>query len=297
LSNIESLIKCLEPLKTKLNEPMSAHTTLGVGGAAEIFYETETSADLVKAVRLSRSFNVPLTIIGNGSGVLVSDKGISGLVIKNSSERIQIKPLKNILDYFRKREIKKAEVIIDSGVSMDFALGKLYTLGLVGLEKYSLIAGSIGAMVSKGECKDLLRKISFIDEHGGVKSVGLDKRQEGSIVTDATFLLSYGKIDEKPKRKSRSGKSIKNVFENLLEDEQQALGYPTNDPGYIIGEILNMKGFKKGKMTIPADSCNEIENLGGGTALDCLNLIEEIKSRARESISIELVEKVVRLGF
>ena len=83
-----------------MKEPMSAHTTLKVGGEADLFYETETSGDLVKAVRLGRSFGVPVTVIGEGSGVVVGDKGIRGMVVKSSSERIQIRPQSELYGYF-----------------------------------------------------------------------------------------------------------------------------------------------------------------------------------------------------
>ncbi len=305
MGNTESLIKCLEPNKLRLDEPMSGHVGLGVGGKADMFYTTETSGDLVKAVRLARTFGVPVTVIGEGLGVVVADSGVRGLVVRNNSERIQLKPRRSFMSFLRKNEVKKVEVVIDSGVDIDVAIDKLLSLGIVGMEKYAGFSGSVGALISNEEPKDFLRKVSILDSHGGVKSFGVGKRISGNIITDATFLLSYGetkgleqkiRIDRK-KRKKIFEKSAGKVFEDILSDEQQALGYPTRDPGYIIGEVLNMKGYKHKKMAISRIDSNVIVNLGGGKAEDYIALVEEIKSRASETIGIDLVEKVVRLGF
>jgi len=296
LSNIESLIKCLEPERVKRNEPLAEQTVLGVGGKADLFYTTENSGNLVKAVRLARSFQVPVTVIGEGHGVVISDNGVSGLVIKNTSERIVIKPQKSIFDFFRKREVNKAEVVIDSGVRIKNAIEKMVSMGIVVPEKFELLKGSLGAVVSFDEGKELLKKVSILDEHGGVKSIGADKKVGTNIVIDATYLLNYGDtklINDKTNKKIERG--IK-VFEDIGEDEQLALGYSTRDVGHIIGEILNMKGFKIGKMEISDVDFNVIVNKGGGTALDFIKIVEEIKNRARESIGVELTEKVVRLG-
>jgi UDP-N-acetylenolpyruvoylglucosamine reductase len=219
------------------------------------------------------------------------------LVIRNKSERIQIKPQKNIFGFLRKKDVKRVEVVIDSGVGMDKAIERLIVMGIVGLEKYRSFTGTVGAMVNNGEGKEYLKKVSILDEHGGVKSIGGDKKLGKNIVMDATYLLSFGETNnlgnETEKRKPKGVR----VFEDIFEDEQLALGYPTRDAGYIVGEILNMKGYKKGKMMISNLDQNYVINKGGGTANEFLEIVEEIKTRAREAIGIELVEKVVRLGF
>ena len=278
------------------DEPLAAYTALGVGGKADLFYITETSGDLVKAIRLARSFKVPVTVIGTGTGIVVADSGIRGLVVKNTSKRIQIKPQKSFFDLFRKKVIRKAEVVIDGGVEIDYAIEELKNMGILGFEKYTNLSGTIGAIVSNEEGKEFLKKVSILDEHGGVRSVGGDKKVGTNIVTDATYQLCFGEV-KKTKKVGKKRIAGVRVFADLHEDEILALGYPSTDMGYIIGEILNMKGYKRGKMAISDQDQNRIVNLGGGTAEEFVALVEEIKSRARESIGIELVEKVVRLGW
>lgn len=304
LGNIDSLIKCLEKTKLKLDEPMSRHTTLGVGGKADLFYVTENSGDLVKAVRLCRSFKVPVTVIGEGRGIAVSDLGIRGLVIRNKSERIQIKPQKSIFDFLLRREVKRVEVVIDSGVSIDEAIDRLVSVGIVGLEKLVELRGSIGAVVKNKEAGERLRRVSVLDDHGGVRSLGKDKDIGSQIVVDATFLLDYGKTEGlvkkialvRNKRKRMFAHSAGEVFEDIEVEEQKTLGYPTKAASFVIGEVLNMKGYVHEKLMVSKSDGNVIINLGGGRATDFIELVEEIKSRAREAIGIELVEKVKRMG-
>lgn len=304
MSNIESLVKCLEPEKVRLNEPMSAHTTLKVGGEADIFYVTESSGDLVKAVRLARSFGVPLTVIGEGSGVVVSDSGLRGVVVKSCSERIFIKPIRSIKDFFRKSEPKKAEVTIDGGVKMVVAIKKLCEKGVFGLEKLEGYAGSVAGAVKEGVGSEFLKKISVIDSHGGVKSMAPKKKIGDDIVTDATFVLSLEntqKIKGKMKKHSLAVKKegvgeIGKVFKNLAKADAEILGYPTDDPAYLIGEVLNLKGLRVGEMKISTKNSNTLINLGKAKADDYVKMVEEIKRRAREAVGIELEENVVRLG-
>jgi hypothetical protein len=90
LSNTETLIKALGENRAKRNEPLSLHTTLGIGGPTDIFYEALDSNELVGAVRLARNLGLGVTVIGAGSNILVGDKGIRGLTIRNSSKRIAV---------------------------------------------------------------------------------------------------------------------------------------------------------------------------------------------------------------
>ncbi|HOX96563.1 MAG TPA: FAD-binding protein [Candidatus Woesebacteria bacterium] len=302
LNNLESLVKCLEPEKTKLNEPMSAHTTLGVGGEADIFYKTENSGDLVKAIRLAKSFQVPVTVIGEGSGVVFGDLGIEGIVIRSNSKRIQIKPIRSFTDIFIKKEVKKMEVTIDGGMGTQMALKELDGKGIVGLECMKNYRGSIAGAVLDGLGREFLKKISIIDVHGGVKTKTPGKNVEGSVIVDATFVLRSGVQNQKLKKRGekikekKQSRSVSKVFEDLPEEEVKILGYPTGNPAYLIGDVLNMKDFRLGKMKISRSDANTVVNLGKGTAKNYVQLVEEIKNRARDAVGIELAENVVRLG-
>ena len=202
MGNIESLIKCLEPSKLRLNEPMSAHTTLGIGGAADLFYSTESSGDLVKAVRLSKTFQVPVTVIGGGSNLLVGDRGVRGLVIKNKSRKIIVHKEGKIHSFIRsvvgarwkasaKGSIKydfadldydeknchDVEVVLDSGVNLQVAMVELFGQGVTGLQWYARIPGTVGGAVYNNihggthTFAEIVKKVVVLNEHGGIRTI------------------------------------------------------------------------------------------------------------------------------
>lgn len=181
---------------------MSAHTTLGIGGNADIFYITENSGDLIKAIRLSRSFNVPVTVIGGGSNILVSDKGVRGLVVKNRSNKITVHKEGKIHAIFREVVnarwigVKKkpeesnfsdinydekgkpdVEVVLDSGVNLQLAMIKLFDMGVTGLQWYSRIPGTIGGAVYNNihggshVFSEIVKKVVVINKDSEVKTL------------------------------------------------------------------------------------------------------------------------------
>ena len=170
---MSTLIKQLNPKNTKLNEPLSNHTTLKIGGKADIFYEAFNTQDLINTIKLAKYQSVPVTIIGWGSNILISDKGIRGIVIKNSTKTIKVKGEKPIqeskarissrfeankktgsfkgiemkdLDYDESKEMR-IEVEMDSGVDLPFAIKYLIDHGVTGLQWYAGIPGTIGGAV------------------------------------------------------------------------------------------------------------------------------------------------------
>jgi UDP-N-acetylmuramate dehydrogenase len=192
----------LEPEKIRLNEPMSAHTTLGIGGRAEIFYTTESSGDLVKAVRLSRTFDVPVTVVGGGSNILVADSGVRGLVIRNKSKKIIVHKEGKIqalwrevvgarwkgsakgtkkydfadLDYDESRK-PSVEVVLDSGVNLQVAMVELFKQGVTGLQWYARVPGTIGGAVYNNihggshTFAEILKKVVVLNKHGSIKTI------------------------------------------------------------------------------------------------------------------------------
>jgi UDP-N-acetylmuramate dehydrogenase len=170
---MDTLIKQLNPKYTKIDEPLAKHTFLKIGGPADILYESHDTNDLINVVKLAKLQNIPVTILGRGSNVLISDEGIRGLVIKNLTKNIKIggeKPVNEDhigvtsrwesdasegtfrgiefkdLDYDESDE-PRIEVIMDSGVDLPFALKYTLDQGITGLQWYAGIPGTIGGAV------------------------------------------------------------------------------------------------------------------------------------------------------
>jgi UDP-N-acetylmuramate dehydrogenase len=204
---LDTLIKQLNPKHTKANEPLSKHTYLKIGGPADVFYECQDINSLVAVTKLAKLQDIPVTILGRGSNVLISDKGIRGLVIKNYSKTIKIAGEKPVHEdkveviprwesdsssgTFRGIEFKdldydesdkpRIEVIIDSGVDLPFALRYLLDKKITGLQWYSGIPGTIGGAVFNNIhggsrfISEIIDKVSILDNDLKVTKLSIDK--------------------------------------------------------------------------------------------------------------------------
>lgn len=204
-AQLQELVNKLNPKYSKLNEPLSLHTTVGIGGPADVWYEAQSTGEFVEAVNLARRLNIPITILGRGSNVLISDQGIRGLVLKNGSKNIIIGnevPVKeteeldkemNKIEYrwasdnqkgTFKYEFKdldydessdpKVEVKIDSGVDMAFAISFLINKGITGLQWYARIPGNMGGWVYNNVhggthfINELIKSVEVLGEDGAI---------------------------------------------------------------------------------------------------------------------------------
>jgi len=184
MKDLQDLINFLEPDNTFLDEPLSKHTTLRIGGPADVLYRAKNIEELIRVIRRANELSIPVTILGWGSNVLVSDKGIRGLVIKNETGEIEISkdvpsptaitvpPLrkykegtKKILSRWQSDSEKgtfkyefgdldydesgfpRVRVSMDSGVSLPKAINSLIEEGVTGLQWYARIPGTIGGAV------------------------------------------------------------------------------------------------------------------------------------------------------
>lgn len=204
---IDILIKQLNPKRTKQNEPLANHTTLKIGGPADVFYEATDSKELVNVEKLAKLQNIPVTILGRGSNVLISDKGIRGLVIRNSTKTIKIGGEKPVHEdkvevtarwesdtskgTFRGIEFKdldydesdkpRIEVEMDSGVNLPFAIKYLLDKGITGLQWYAGIPGTIGGAVFNNIhggthfISEVLEKVKILDKDLETKELDIDK--------------------------------------------------------------------------------------------------------------------------
>ena len=204
-SNYQELINKLNPKYLKLNEPLSLHTTVGIGGPADIWYEAQSTPEFIEAINLARRLNIPVTILGRGSNVLVSDSGIRGLVLKNGSKNIiigqevPVQETKELEDEMQKVEYRWAsdsergtfkyefkdldydesdnpriEVKIESGVDMAFAINYLINKGITGLQWYARIPGNLGGWIYNNVhggthfINELIKSVDVLSDNGAV---------------------------------------------------------------------------------------------------------------------------------
>ncbi|MEI7603890.1 MAG: hypothetical protein WCJ19_02625 [bacterium] len=260
--DINKFVLQLNSNKYKLNEPLSSHTQVKIGGPADIWYEASSTDDFINTIKLVKENNIPVTVIGWGSNILVGDKGIRGLVIKNMSKNIiiagevsesqsEIKEIasrweSNItegtfrgiefkdLDYDESSE-KKIEVTLDSGADLPFAINYTISKGATGLQWYAKIPGTIGGAI-------------FNNIHGGthfINEVVKSVRVLGQDLEIKTLSKNQIEADYDKSKFHNSGEIIIDaVFELYKGDSQKA--------AYVASE------WAKRKVSQPANSTGSV---------------------------------------
>ncbi|RST75407.1 UDP-N-acetylmuramate dehydrogenase [Siminovitchia acidinfaciens] len=281
--------------KVKANEPLSNHTTIKVGGPADIFVEPDSIDKLIKTMEIIQKNKLPWRVIGRGSNLLVSDEGIVGVVIKLA------KGMDNL-------DIDGTTVRVGAGYSFIVLANALGRKGLSGFEFAGGIPGSVGGAVYMNagahgsDVSKVLEKARVLFPDGAVEWLTnedmeysyrtsiLQKKRPG-IVLEAVFNLQEGDRDiiaaemKKHRTYRRDTQPVKpccgSVFRNPLPEHAGKLMQDAGLKGYSIGgaQISELHG-------------NFIVNNGTAKAADVLALIEYMKETALERNGIELHTEV-----
>lgn len=295
---LKKLEEILETNELLLNEPMKKHTTFKVGGTADIFVIPKVT-EIASVVEICKSFGEPVTIIGNGSNLLVGDGGIRGIVL-------------NIGKNMKKIEIEGDTLKIEAGASLAATAAAAAKAGLTGLEFASGIPGTFGGAVVMnagaygGEMKDVLVSVSVLDKNGQVKQLskeelGLSYRH--SIIPERGYLILNGVL----RLKKGDSKAIKVRMEELREKriEKQPLEYPSagstfkRPDGYFAGKLImdaGLSGFSVGDAAVSTKHCGFVINKGNATAADICELMDKIVQIVEEKYQVTLEPEVKKVG-
>src|SRR3989344_1508843 len=161
----EELVKKFGLERLKVDEPMSDHTNMKVGGPADFYIEADTEADLLEVVKVAREMKLPYTVLGLGANVLVSDRGVRGLVIVNKAGKIKFLP--------------HGFVEIWSGMDNTTLIREAANRGLSGMERLMKVPGTVGGAVymnagdtgKKEFFGDLVESIKIVDKDGKIKTL------------------------------------------------------------------------------------------------------------------------------
>lgn len=272
-------------ISIKYNQPLSQYTTVKIGGPAEVFIETTSSAELIDILKEITKTSDKITILGNGSNTLISDNGISGIVIKNSSKSIDYLP--------------NGQVRVDSGVQLPLLINDTINHSLTGLEEFAYIPSTIGGAivgnihgVNKNDFNHFLVSLTiFNSSTSAVEEVAansLSWSYDTSEFKDHPewFIIS-AIIQLEPGVPQTSKSTVADIVsKKSAVQSMNSLGCifknPANDSaGRIIDQELNLKGFRLGNIQVSEKHANFILNLGQGTASDYLSLIQKIQSEAK----------------
>ena len=282
-----------------LAEPMTKHTSFHIGGPAELMAQPQSEAELQSLLLKAAEAAVPVTLVGNGSNLLVRDKGIRGLVIKLGSMLRDIKVSGNVLTF-------------GSGVSLAQASKKAAELGLSGMEFAVGIPGSIGGAVYMnagaydGEMSKVVKSVRVMDAAGEVSELSADELDFGyrhsalqgssKIVTSVTVELAAG--DKQAIAEKMADFSNRRITKQPLELPSAGSMFK-RPPGYFAGTLIDqtgLKGYTVGGAQVSTKHAGFVVNIGGATAADVLQLISDVQAKVFAAHGVHLEPEVLVLG-
>ncbi len=309
---------------TRLNEPMSKHTTFRLGGAARIYVVAPSSDAILEAVNVATELNIPWRIIGGGTNLLVADTGFEGVVIQAANQSLKI---------------NGQTVQVESGLVSALVARKTVEAGLTGFEWAVGLPGTIGGAIYGdagcygGEMRDSVVSVDVyeITTRKRIKLTNQDCyfgyrdsrfKQESFIILGCELQLKkvqdpqaskeiMEKILRERKDKQPLGESSAGcVFKNFDFQDNSSLSILARQvdipevmlqtkripAGWLIDQA-DLKGMSVGDFQVSDKHGNFFVNKGKGKADDVLALISLVKMRVRDNFGIQLHEEVQLLGF
>jgi len=283
----------------KFNEPLKYHTSFRIGGPADVFIMPKDEEDLRNAVILSNKYKVPLQIIGNGTKILVLDRGIRGIVVKISDVLDEVRFIgESVLagsGMFISRLSKLTSEKELSG--LEFAIGIPGTVGGAVVMNAGAHGHSVGSVVTsvtvmnlKGEKRMLLRK----DLEFNYRQSILQENQE--IVLNVRFELRKEESNHIRRKIEKFVQWRKNTQPLDLPNAGSVFKNPEGDYAGRLIEAAGLKGARIGGAQVSTRHANFIVNLGNAKAEDVLALIQLIKQEVSKKFGIDLIPEVRILG-
>lgn len=297
---IEALKNFVPEENISLQEPMADHTTFRIGGPADCFLELENREQLIGTLRYLGQVGVPFFILGNGSNLLVSDRGYSGVILQVGKRMSAI-------------EADGCRITAQAGATLAQVARAAMENGLTGLEFSSGIPGTVGGGVVMnagaydGELSQVVTQVNVVSRDGEIMELDNATMEFGyrtSIirtnpftVTEVVFELQRGDREQ-----------IKARMDDLAAKrrEKQPLEYPSagstfkRPRGHFAGKLImdaGMRGYQTGGARVSDKHCGFIINAGGASAQDVRDVILEVQERVKERFGVTLETEIVFLGW
>jgi len=282
----------------QFDEPLKRYTAWKIGGPADALLEPRTVGDLISATEKAREHDVPVTILGGGTNVLVRDGGIRGLTIRLAKSLTEV-------------EIEGTNVTADAGVLYPVLANTTAGRGLAGLEFATGIPGTVGGAVYMNagaygcETTEVLDWADVFRNHEvtRMKNSELDLSYRHStlhehpdwVVLRAGYTLTPGDPTELKARIREFRAQRMNGSPNRPSCGSTFKRPEGDFPGRVI-EAAGLKGTRVGQIEVSPVHANYLVNLGGGTSEDAIALIELVRETVRERLGIELESEVRIIG-
>lgn len=297
---VEKLMNAYVPEEDILSkEPMWKHTTFRVGGEADCFVRISSPSQLAGLIPRLKENKIPWFIMGNGSNLLVGDKGFRGVILQIGSKMGAL-------------STEGSRIRAGAGALLSAAAKYAMEQGLSGLEFASGIPGTVGGGVMMnagaygGEMKQVIRSVTVLDENGRVFELDRDSMEFGYrtsvikrrrlIVLEAVMALEAGDREE-----------IRAKMEELAarRKEKQPLEFASagstfkRPEGYFAGKLImeaGLRGYGVGGARVSEKHCGFVINAGEACAADIAAVIKEVQRRVKEHSGVSLEPEVIFLG-
>lgn len=292
------LAEIVSPEAILENEPMSKHTTFRIGGNAEVFVSPKISqvADILK---LAKEYEVPVTIIGNGSNLLVGDKGIPGLVLSFGKDAEEI-------------QVDGSCMIVSAGALLSKIAAEAAKRSLTGFEFAAGIPGTLGGAIVMnagaygGEIKDVLISATVLTPEGEVLELSnseLDLSYRHSCIPENGYIVLEAILEFMPSEETAIREKMAELKKSRVE--KQPLEYPSagstfkRPEGHFAGKLIqdaDLRGYTVGGAQVSEKHCGFVVNKGDATAADVLRLIEDVRKIVYDKFQVELEPEVKMIG-
>ena len=281
-----------------MEEPMKKHTTFRVGGPADVLVQPDETA-LAAILALCRQYHVSYSFIGNGSNLLVGDKGIRGVVIEMTD------PMGNI-------EADGTKITAQAGAMLSKIANTAASNGLGGMEFAAGIPGSVGGAVVMnagaygGEMKDIIEKVYVLDENGAQLELDRDALDLGyrhSCIPEKKYIVTKVVLELVPRNEAEIRSEMKELNEKRAE--KQPLQYPSagstfkRPEGYFAGKLImdaGLRGYQVGGAQVSEKHCGFVINKGDATAADICQLMRDVSDKVQAQFGVVLEPEVKMIG-
>ena len=295
----QKFIELLGKDRVLFDEPMSSHTTFRIGGPADIFTMPEDKQQIADVVKLCKNEQIPFFVLGNGSNLLVSDKGYQGVVVQ-------------LYRNFGQIRVEDSRIHAQAGALLSGIAAAAREASLTGFEFAGGIPGTLGGAVVMnagaygGEMKDVLKEVTVLTPEGGVLTLQADElhmgyrtsviKEAGYIVLEAVISLEKGDQEE-----------IRSRMQELagMRTSKQPLSYPSagstfkRPEGYFAGKLImdsGLRGYQVGGAQVSEKHCGFVINTGNATAKDVTTLMSDVQRIVMEKFGVKLEPEVKFLG-
>ena len=280
-------------------EPMKSHTTFRIGGPAEVFIMPKSIKQVQMAVKICQEEQIPYFILGNGSNLLVSDRGYRGVIIQMDRNMGEI-------------QVEGTEIQAAAGALLSSIAVAARRESLTGFEFAGGIPGTLGGAVVMnagaygGEMKDVLKEVTVMDGDGKIftlPALELEMGYRTSIIKTAGYLVLSARITLSRGKEEDIKARTRELSE--MRTQKQPLDYPSagstfkRPEGYFAGKLImdsGLRGYSVGGAMVSEKHCGFVINKGNATAEDVVSLMKHVTEVVQEKYGVTLEPEVKFLG-